>query len=235
MGHGWRSIRGLEWLGSVLRDATFQGEGKSRNRLPPGAILRSMTSTTSPLPSTPPELSPWRSHTFRNVWIANLGSHFGLMIQAVAAAWVMTQLGGSTQMVALIQTASTLPIVLFSLWTGALADGYARRLILIVAQSFMLIASAMLAIYAALGLLTPWLLLSRPAGTARPPSSFQGGGWGKWPAAPAAGWKRNGAAVRSAAACGNASPPWRRNGNSGRSAAVRLPNGWRSWRPRASP
>jgi len=122
--------------------------------------LRSMTSTTSPLPAVPPEMSPWKSHTFRSVWIANLASHFGVMIQAVAAAWVMTQLGGSTQMVALIQTASTLPIVLFSLWTGALADGYERRLILIAAQSFMLIASAMLAIYAALGLLTPWLLLT---------------------------------------------------------------------------
>lgn len=77
----------------------------------------------------------------------------------VGAAWFMTALGASSQLIALVQTASTLPIVLFSLWTGALADNHDRRLIMLWSQIFMLVVSAALAVCASLGWLTPWLLL----------------------------------------------------------------------------
>lgn len=103
--------------------------------------------------------SPWRSGIFRSIWIANLASNFGGLIQTVGAAWMMTAMGASSQLIALVQTATTLPIVLLSLVAGALADNHDRRAIMLIAQILMLVVSVALAICAALGVLTPWLLL----------------------------------------------------------------------------
>lgn len=106
-----------------------------------------------------PIASPWRSEIFRSIWIANLASNFGGLIQTVGAAWMMTALGASSQLIALVQTATTLPIVLLSLLAGALADNHDRRIIMLVAQFLMLAVSIALAVCAWLGVLTPWLLL----------------------------------------------------------------------------
>ncbi len=62
-------------------------------------------------------------------------------------------------MVALVQASTSLPIMLFSLVSGALADNFDRRRIMLVAQTFMLAVSALLTVFAYLGLITPWLLL----------------------------------------------------------------------------
>ena len=48
-------------------------------------------------------LKPLQYPVFRNMWFANLAAHFGTMIQAVGAAWLMTLLTDSAQMVALVQ------------------------------------------------------------------------------------------------------------------------------------
>ncbi len=103
--------------------------------------------------------SPFSLPLFRAVWIASLSSNFGGLIQAVGASWMMTSLGASAQMIALVQASTTLPIMLLSLWAGAVADNLDRRRILLTAQSFMLIVSALLAIGTWLGWITPWLLL----------------------------------------------------------------------------
>jgi len=96
---------------------------------------------------------------FREVWIANLASNFGGLIQSVGASWMMVSLGTSPQFVALVQASTTLPIMLLSLWAGAVADNLDRRLVMLWAQGFMLVVSAALAAFAWLGLLSPWLLL----------------------------------------------------------------------------
>jgi MFS family permease len=96
---------------------------------------------------------------FRNVWIANLGSQFGGLIQVVGASWMMLSIAASAEMVTLVQSSTTLPIVLFALVAGALADNFDRRLIMIAAQVFMLLVSVALAACAYLELVTPWLLL----------------------------------------------------------------------------
>ena len=105
-------------------------------------------------------LSPWRIPIFRMVWIASAVSNFGTMIQSVGASWMMISLSGSAVHVALVQSSTTLPIMLLALLAGAIADNLDRRLIMIAAQCLMLLASAALAICAASGLLTPWLLLA---------------------------------------------------------------------------
>ena len=104
-------------------------------------------------------LRPFRHPVFRAVWLASMGSNFGGLIQSVGAAWLMTSLGASAAMVALVQASVTLPIVLLSLVAGALADSLDRRVLMLGAQVFMLTVSILLSAFAWAGLLSPWLLL----------------------------------------------------------------------------
>lgn len=104
-------------------------------------------------------LAPFKHDNFRTIWIASLASNFGGLIQSVGAAWLMTSISSSANMVALVQASTSLPIMLFSLVSGALADNFDRRRIMLVAQCFMLFVSALLTICAYVGLITPWLLL----------------------------------------------------------------------------
>ena len=102
---------------------------------------------------------PFSIPIFRMVWIASMLSNFGGIIQSVGASWMMTSLTPSPTMVALVQSSTTLPIMLLSLWAGAIADNLDRRKLMLVAQSFMLVISIGLSIAAWTNVLTPWLLL----------------------------------------------------------------------------
>jgi MFS family permease len=108
---------------------------------------------------TPTALSPFRFGMFRAVWIGTLSANFGQWVQSVGAAWLMTLIAPSPDMVALVQAASSLPTLAFALIGGVLADLLDRRKVFIAGQSVMLLAAAALAICGQLGLLTPWLLL----------------------------------------------------------------------------
>lgn len=105
-------------------------------------------------------LAPFGYPTFRAIWIASLASNLGGLIQAVGAAWLMTSLTTQADMVALVQASTSLPIMFFSLASGAIADNFNRRRVMIVAQCFMLAVSVGLAASAYSGVLTPWLLLT---------------------------------------------------------------------------
>lgn len=104
-------------------------------------------------------LSPFRFPTFRLVWLASLLSNFGTLIQSVGAAWLMLEMTRKAEMVALVQTAIALPVVLFALIGGAIADNLDRRRVMLVAQGFMLLVSVGLALAAWAGVLSPWGLL----------------------------------------------------------------------------
>src|SRR3954451_16980926 len=110
-----------------------------------------------PDPDTGTPLAPFADPTFRAIWIASMASNFGGLIQSVGAAWMMTSLASSPQLVALVQASTTLPIMLLSLWAGAVADNLDRRLIMLWAQMLMLLVSVLLSIFAWRELLTPWL------------------------------------------------------------------------------
>lgn len=106
-----------------------------------------------------PALAPLSHPTFRAIWVASLFSNFGGLIQSVGAAWLMTSISASADLVALVQASTSLPIMIFSLASGAIADNFDRRRIMLVAQSFMLLVSVALALFTWFGLITPWLLL----------------------------------------------------------------------------
>ena len=103
--------------------------------------------------------APLKQRIFRRIWLASLLSNFGSLIQGVGAAWAMTQMTTSADMVALVQTASTLPIMLISIPAGAIADMYDRRHVGLVALAITLVGSVTLSVLAYLGLITPASLL----------------------------------------------------------------------------
>jgi len=112
------------------------------------------------LPQRASTLAPFRNPQFRILWSATLASNLGGLVQGVGAGWMMTTLSQSHDLVALVQASTTLPIMIFSLAAGALADNYDRRRIMIVAQVFMMVTSFALAACGWMGWLTPWLLLT---------------------------------------------------------------------------
>lgn len=105
-------------------------------------------------------LAPFHYRIFLAVWFASLASNFGGLIQSVGAAWLMTSIGATADLVALVQASATLPIMLFSLMAGALADNFDRRELMLASQLFLLAVSVALAVFAYFGLVTPWLLLA---------------------------------------------------------------------------
>jgi len=104
--------------------------------------------------------APLLNPAFRSLWIATLASNTGLWIQNTGAGWLMTSLAPSPVMVSLVQAASMLPVFLFALPGGALADILDRRRTLIAAQIWICAAGTLLAALAAVGLLGAWELLA---------------------------------------------------------------------------
>jgi MFS family permease len=105
-------------------------------------------------------LVPFEHRAFALFWWASLASAFGSMIQTVGASWLMATIAPSANMVALVQTAATLPFFFLSLIAGALADTRDRRWLMLASQWLTLAASAALAVVAFTGGVTPPLLLA---------------------------------------------------------------------------
>ena len=105
-------------------------------------------------------LAPLRHKGYRQFWLGSITSNLGALIQGVGAAWMMTSISSSDHMVALVQATTAMPIMLLSLVAGAVADNFERRRVILLAQIFMLIASATLTFCAWFGLLSPWMLLA---------------------------------------------------------------------------
>ena len=108
-------------------------------------------------------LSPWaplRIGAFRALWLAQLGSMLGTWMQTVGAQWILVETPDSTALVALVQVATTLPMLLFALPAGALADIMDRRVLLISVQLFQVAVGGSLSVLTALGLMPPTLLLT---------------------------------------------------------------------------
>ena len=103
---------------------------------------------------------PLRQPLFRALWIAAAISNIGTLMQNVGAAWLMTSLAASPLMVALVQTATTLPVFMLALPAGALADVVDRRRVLLFTQGWMLAAAAGLGLLTLLGATTPQVLLA---------------------------------------------------------------------------
>lgn len=110
-------------------------------------------------PQRPSLLVPLRNPLYRSIWIATLFSNYGVWIQMVAAAWLMTSIAPTPDFVAWVQAATALPPLVFTMLGGVLADRHDHRLIFLIGQAAMLVVALALSAIDRLGVMTPWLLL----------------------------------------------------------------------------
>src|SRR5438067_8887496 len=103
--------------------------------------------------------APLYNSVFRALWIATVVSNIGTWMQDVGESWLMTSLTPSPVLVALVETAGSLPVVLVALPAGALADIVDRRRLLLVMQVWMFVAAGAMGILALMGQMTPARLL----------------------------------------------------------------------------
>ena len=111
-----------------------------------------------PLVTTSP-LSPFRHLAFTVLWIATVVSNIGTWMQAAAAAWLMTHLNPDPLVVALVQVAAALPMFIFALPAGALADIVDRRKLLIGTQAATVLLATLFGVLVWLERVTPASLL----------------------------------------------------------------------------
>lgn len=107
----------------------------------------------------PAVLDPLRNAVFRGLWFTWLAANLTMWMNDVAAAWLMTTLTTSPVLVALVSTASTLPVFLLGLPSGALADILDRRRWYAATQAWVCGVAVIVALLALSGRITAELLL----------------------------------------------------------------------------
>lgn len=110
-----------------------------------------------------PRSGPWeplRHRAFAILVTANLASNIGTWIQNVGEKWQMAELTRSPLLISLIETGTTLPILLLALSAGALADILDRRKLLLAAQTYMLFVAAAMSALTFAHLITPTVLIT---------------------------------------------------------------------------
>ena len=105
-------------------------------------------------------LAPLREPVFRMLWLTWMTANLTMWMNDVAAAWLMTSLTDSPVMVALVATASTLPVFVLGLGSGALADILDRRLYFASTQIWVSVNAMLLAAASLAGVLNAPLLLA---------------------------------------------------------------------------
>lgn len=117
-----------------------------------------MPSTTTPT-TTGGAWSPFRQKAFLVLWGATVVSNIGTWMNDVGAGWLMTDLAPSPQIVAAVQASTTLPVFLFAILAGAVADIVDRRRLLLVVNLALSAVAMVLALVVRADAMTPELLL----------------------------------------------------------------------------
>jgi len=92
-----------------------------------------------------PLSKPLRHGRYRQLWIANLISNLGTWTQTFASAWLIASLSHSASTTTLVQTASYVPIFLFALLAGVMADAVDRPKFLFFCNLFMAVCACAMA------------------------------------------------------------------------------------------
>ena len=125
-------------------------------------MMEDETQNTSVTAENPPDISPWspfRHKMFALLWVAIVVSNVGTWMHDLSAGWLMATMTPSPILVASVQAATTLPVFLFALLAGALADIVDRRRLLLIVKILLTVVAIALASSVYLGVMNPWLLL----------------------------------------------------------------------------
>jgi MFS family permease len=115
---------------------------------------------SEPTPAPSSALAPLGIPVFRMLWFTWLAANISMWMNDVAAAWLMTSLTTSPILVALVQTASTLPVFLLGLPSGALADILDRKRFFLLTQLWVAVTALVLCVSVFAGWMNPGLLLA---------------------------------------------------------------------------
>src|SRR6266478_1249332 len=146
-GHGCEGVLGCARL--FLLDLLAAGGDLSSNT---NSAAASKDSGSSPW-------SPFRHPSFTVLWTATVVANVGTWMYNAASGWLMTNLNPDPLTVSLVQVAGSLPMFLFALPAGALADTVDKRRFLIGCEIFLTIVAAASAVLVGLNLVTPPILL----------------------------------------------------------------------------
>ena len=111
-------------------------------------------------PARDSALAPLSRSGFRAIWSALAGSQMVIWMNTVGAVTVIAASSGSSTLIALVQTANSLPAVVLALVAGAVADIVDRRRLALGVQAGMLAAVSTLAALTLSGLVTPAAVLA---------------------------------------------------------------------------
>ncbi len=103
--------------------------------------------------------TPFRHLTFTVLWTATVVSNIGTWMYNAGSGWLMTSLDADPLIVSLVQVATSLPMFLFAMPAGALADIVDRRRYLLAVEGVTTIIAAVIAALVAFNLVTPATLL----------------------------------------------------------------------------
>ena len=109
------------------------------------------------------DVTPLRHDAFRRLWIGNGVSFVGYAVTGVAIPVQMYQITGSSFWVGLLGIAALVPLLIFALWGGAVADSMDRRILLLGSSLVVWTATLALLLQALLGVRNPALLLGLTA------------------------------------------------------------------------
>lgn len=110
-----------------------------------------------------PWLSPFRSLRHRNYRLYFCGqvvSLTGSWVQTTAVMWLAYQLTNESKWTALVSAGQLLPTFFFGAWTGALADHFPRRLLLLTTQTALAVLALALSVLVFTAVIQPWSLLA---------------------------------------------------------------------------
>ncbi len=102
---------------------------------------------------------PLRNQHFRRLWLANIVTVIGAQLTVVAVPAQLYADTGSSAYVGLAGVFGLVPLIVFGLYGGALADVFDRRTLLIVTTTGLIVTSGLFWVQAAAGSTSPWLLL----------------------------------------------------------------------------
>ncbi|WP_433129124.1 MFS transporter [Micromonospora sp. CA-240977] len=103
--------------------------------------------------------APLRRPVFRTIWLAALIANVGTWMQTVAGQWLLIEHHSTSLLISLVQSASSVPVLLLVIPAGVVADFLDRRRLLLAVQVVQTVLAGLLALLTAAGQTTPHVLL----------------------------------------------------------------------------
>jgi len=100
-----------------------------------------------------------KHRNFRLFFIGQLVSLTGTWMQSTAQSWLVYQLTGSKVLLGTVAAVGSLPMLLFSLWGGSVADRHPKRAVIFLTQTGMMLTAFVFAALVGSGHIQPWHIL----------------------------------------------------------------------------